>query len=391
MADLSDAQLDAGAPAGGPHHYDVEPGGVLTRRRVLGAGAASLAGVAALGGPLAGAATAAVQPTTGERSPVGFVLAHEQFPGPRLVDWAPEIERNGFGYAWTSDHIQPWQDNQGHATHPWLTQALIGERTSRITFGTGVTCPTYRHHPSEVAQAFATLGVFNPGRVFLGVGTGEALNEQAATGQFGKYPERAARLTEAVQLIRELWTGRAVSFAGQFYTTVDMRIWDLPARPVPIYIAASGPKSAYLAGRHGDGWICSAKDIATPALRDAFGQGATDAGKDPATMPKLVEQFVVVDSRYAKLTADLWRFTVDAWTSLVYDPNPVSIRKRAVKHFSRTQLLSTLPVGTDPGPHIAALQKVLDLGGTPFVHSAEPDQRAVMRFYSRNVLPNVSR
>ena len=375
-------------------HYDMT-GGALSRRSLLGAGAvgaaAGLVGAAGLAGPAGAAVRTAVEPDSTEASPVGYVLAHEQFPGPRLVDWSTEVERAGFDEVWTSDHIQPWQDNEGHATHPWLTQALIGERTKRITFGTGVTCPTYRHHPSEVAQAFATLGVFNPGRVFLGVGAGEALNEQASTGQFGKYPERAARLSEAVQLIRELWTGKRTSWDGDYYKTVDMRIWDLPPLPVPIYIAASGPKSAYLAGRYGDGWICGAKDIATPSLRAAFAQGATDAGKDPAKMPKLVEQFVVVDPRYAKYTADLWRFTVDAWTSLVYDPNPVSIRKRAVLHFSREKLLSALPVGTDPKPHITALQKILDLGGTPFVHSAEPDQRAVMRFYQQHVLGKVSR
>lgn len=355
----------------------------LGRRSVLTGG---LAGLASLAAPTA--ASAATRPPAG--APVGFVLSHEQFPGPQLVDWSDDIEKAGFGYAWTSDHLQPWQDNQGHSTHPWLTQALIGERTQQLVYGTGVTCPTYRHHPSEVAQAFASLGVFYPGRIFLGLGTGEALNEDAGTGVFGDYAERAARFLEAVQLIRALWTGERTSFDGEFYKTVDLKLYDLPPTPVPIYLAASGPKSAYNAGRYGDGWVCGAKDIQKPELRAAFAEGARAAGKDPDSMPKLVEQFVVTNQRYAKLTAELWRFTVDPWSELVYDPNPVSIQRRAEATWSDEQVLAGLPVGGDPGPHIEALQKILDLGGTPFVHSAEPDQRRVMRFYGRKVLPQLA-
>jgi TAT-translocated FGD2 family F420-dependent dehydrogenase len=356
----------------------------VSRRTLLGAGAA----VAAYAST-SGVAQAATKPKL--RAPVGFVLSHEQFPGPKLVDWSAHVEASGFGYAWTSDHLQPWQDNQRHSTHPWLTQALIGERTSKLTFGTGVTCPTYRHHPSEVAQAWASLGVFNPGRVFLGVGIGEALNEQAGTGQFAPYAERAARLVEAVHLIRKLWTGEHVTFNGTYYKTVDLKIWDLPKHRVPIYMAASGPKSAYNAGRWGDGWICSAKDLAKAELRDAFARGAHDAGKDPAKMPKYVEQFVVVNSKYADYTANLWRFTVNPWQTLVYDPVPSSIRRRAAAMFSRSQVLKGLPIGKDPDKHIAALQSSLDLGGTPFVHSAEPDQRYVMDWYAAHVLPHVHR
>ena len=360
----------------------------VSRRAALAGG---LAGLATLASPaVASAATPPRAPGRRSLAPVGFVLSHEQFPGPQLVDWADDVEKSGFGYAWTSDHLQPWQDNQGHSTHPWLTQALIGERTDSLTFGTGVTCPTYRHHPSEVAQAWASLGVFYPGRVFLGVGTGEALNELAGTGEFGAYEERAARLIEAVQLIRTLWTGERVSWDGKYYKTVELKLYDLPDQPVPIYMAASGPKSAYNAGFYGDGWVCSAKDLQTPELRTAFASGARAAGKNPDTMPKLVEQFVVTDERYAALTADLWRFTVDPWSDLVYDPSPVSIQRKAEARWSDEKVLGQLPVGDDPGPHIEALQTVLDLGGTPFVHSAEPDQRRAMRFYERKVLPKLT-
>lgn len=362
----------------------------LSRRTAIAGGLAGLASVGAAATAPAATAAPRTQQGRGGLAPVGFVLSHEQFPGPQLVEWADHIERAGFGYAWTSDHLQPWQENQRHSTHPWITQTLLGAQTDQLTFGTGVTCPTYRYHPTEVAQAFASLGVFYPGRVFLGVGTGEALNEKAATGRFGSYAERAARLVEAVQLIRQLWTGEETTWTGEHFQTQNLRIWDLPEEPVPIYLAASGPKSAYNAGFHGDGWICSAKDIQTPELYAAFEQGARDAGKDPSTMPKLAEQFVVTDARYADLTADLWRFTVDPWDPrLLYDPDPSSIQAKAESWWSDRDVLGALPVGDDPGPHVEALQRVIDLGGTPFVHSAEPNQRRAMRFYERKVLPRL--
>jgi alkanesulfonate monooxygenase SsuD/methylene tetrahydromethanopterin reductase-like flavin-dependent oxidoreductase (luciferase family) len=162
-----------------------------TRRDVLRHGAV-VTGAAALAAAPA-TAYAAAKPAKQPAAKVGFVLSHEQFRTQSLVSWASQAEAVGFSHVWTSDHLQPWEDVQGHSMHPWITHGIISHTTSRISFGTGVTCPTYRHHPSEVAQAFASLGILAPGRVFLGVGTGEALNEQAGTGSFGPYAERAAR------------------------------------------------------------------------------------------------------------------------------------------------------------------------------------------------------
>src|SRR5687768_7663492 len=156
---------------------------------------------------------------------------------------------------WTSDHFHPWQDNQGHAGHAWILLAAIGQRTERIPFGTGVTCPTYRNNPAVVAQAFASLGILNPGRVFLGIGAGEALNEEASGGGWGEYEERAERMEEAVQIIKQLWAGDWMNFNGQHYQIPRARLFDVPQTPVPLYMAASGPNSVELAGQYGDGWI----------------------------------------------------------------------------------------------------------------------------------------
>ena len=357
-------------------------------RRGFVAGAAALAGAAAVGLP--GVAGAAPPTNCPHASGIGFVLAHEQFRTDQLVGFAEAAERAGFASVWASDHIQPWQRNQGHAMFPWSTLEAVGDHTSRLHFGTGVTCPTYRHHPTQVAQAFASLAIRSPGRVFLGVGAGEAVNELSSTGQFGRYPERAARLVEAVTLIRRLWTGQQTTFTGHYYRTRSLKLWDLPPHPVPIYIAASGPKSAYLAGRYGDGWITGSADFLKKSLRDAFARGAHDAGKNPATMPKLVETFVVVgNKRDAEQAAELWRFTVDPWGKLVYEPDPARIQQLAEQWWTLPQVYAHWPVSTDPAVHIKAVRTLLSMGATPYIHSGQPDQRRVIDFYGEHVLPHL--
>ncbi|EUA51637.1 luciferase-like monooxygenase family protein [Mycobacterium xenopi 3993] len=174
---------------------------------------------------------------------MGFVLSHEQFTTAQLLDQAEAAERGGFRYLWASDHIQPWQDNEGHAMFPWITLALVGQRTNHVPFGTGVTCPIFRYHPTTVAHAFASLAVLHPGRVFLGVGTGERLNEQAATTQFGSYRERHDRLVEAIQLIRRLWSGQRISFQGRYFQTNQLKIYDVPKSPPQIFVAAGGRRA----------------------------------------------------------------------------------------------------------------------------------------------------
>ncbi|MEV6866323.1 LLM class flavin-dependent oxidoreductase [Streptosporangium subroseum] len=265
----------------------------------------------------------------------------------------------------------------------------MGDHTSHVTYGTGVTCPLYRHHPSQVAQAFASLGILTPGRVFLGVGTGEALNEQASTGRYDRYPERRDRLVEAITLIRKLWTGERTTYEGEYYRTDQFKLYDVPDEPVPIYVAASGPKSAYLAGRYGDGWVAQTKDIADARLHSEF---ARAAGRNPDAMPKLVETWVVVGDRaQAEYAANQWRFTPGGFGDLLYQPNPVTIQQIAEKRWPLAEVYKSWPLGTDPEVHIKALQKIVDVGGIPMVHSGQKDQARVIDFYGREVLPHVHR
>ena len=174
---------------------------------------------------------------------LGYKASAEQF-GPReLVELGVLAEAHGMDSATVSDHFNPWRHNGGHSPFSLAWMTAVGERTERITLGTSVLTPTFRYNPAVIAQAFATMACLYPGRVFLGVGTGEALNEIATgfTGQWPEFKERFARLRESVRLMRELWGGERVDFDGEFYHLKGASIYDVPDGGVPVYIAAGGP------------------------------------------------------------------------------------------------------------------------------------------------------
>src|SRR5512143_854334 len=175
---------------------------------------------------------------------LGYKASAEQFPPRRLLDLAVAAERHGFDSVWTSDHFQPWRHTGGHAPNAlvWLGAAAVA--TTRVTLGTSVLTPSFRYNPAVVAQAFATLACLAPGRVVLGVGTGESMNEIPTGVEWPDQAGRFARLRESVQLIQRLWREDFVTFEGEHYRTHDATIYDRPDEPVPVYIAASGPAAA---------------------------------------------------------------------------------------------------------------------------------------------------
>jgi TAT-translocated FGD2 family F420-dependent dehydrogenase len=319
---------------------------------------------------------------------VGFALANEQFPPGALVEWAVAAEQAGFDLVWCADHFHPWMDNQGHACHAFVVMAALAQRTRRITFGTGVTCPSFRYRPAEVAQAFATLGALSPGRVFLGIGSGEALNEVPAGGGWGTYRERTDRMVEAVQLIQRLFSGEWVTFEGRYYQVRDAKLYDLPPQPVPIYLAASGPKSARVVGEHGDGWITFGDTPLQPPVRAAYEEGARAAGKDPGAMPIILEHYVVVGGRAeAEEAARYWRFMAVP-LDLLTIPDPREIQRKAEESVTLEQVYADWPVSEDPQVHLAALERYFAAGVTDIiVHSGQQDQERVIRFYGEQVLP----
>ena len=317
---------------------------------------------------------------------VGYMLAHEQFPVPELVGLGAAAAQAGFGLLATSDHFQPWQANEGHTGEAWVTLGAVGERARPAWIGTTVTCPTLRYNPAVVAETFASLSLLYPGRVFLGVGSGEALNEKAATGTWPAWPERWERLVEALAVIRALWSGQQVTHQGKYYT-VDGKLYDPPAQPIPLLTAANGRKSMRLAGQHGDGLVTD--PLTWKQFKSEWESGARDAGKDPAEMPVLIEQFVVVGGESeAQQAAELWRFIPRAFKKYYNTTDPAAIQQQAASDIPIDKILADWPIGTDPAIHIAAIEKLFDNGASIVnVHSGQPDQKKVIDFYGNSVLP----
>ncbi|HLI79665.1 MAG TPA: TIGR03557 family F420-dependent LLM class oxidoreductase [Candidatus Binataceae bacterium] len=328
--------------------------------------------------------------TSSIRQPmIGFMLAHEQFPVPELVNLGVMAEQAGFDLLANSDHLQPWQANEGHAGEAWVTMAALGQRTHKVWIGPTVTCPTFRYHPAVVAEAFASLSLLYPGRIFLGVGSGEALNEKAAVGSWPKWPERSERLVEATQIIREMWKGQQVDHRGKYYS-VNARLYDPPAQTIPLLMAANvGPKAMRRAGQYGDGLITDPDSW--KLHKSEFEAGAKAAGKDPREMPVLVEQFVVVgDQKEAEQAAELWRFLPKAFKSYFNIRDPQAIQDRADAEIQIPRMIEKWSVGTDPDVHATKIIELFESGATIVnVHSGQADQRRAIEFYGKNVLPKV--
>jgi G6PDH family F420-dependent oxidoreductase len=269
--------------------------------------------------------------------------------------------------------------------------AALTQRTSRIQMGTGVTCPAYRYNPAVVAQNWASLSLLAPGRVFLGVGLGENLNEGASGGGWGSYDERACRVTEAVRIICALWSGDYVQFKGRTWT-VDAQLYDPPASNIPLYIAATaGPRSAHLAGLFGDGLITSATVLkSNPAVKEEWEAAIRENTEDPETKAVLVEHWAMAGSEAeAREAAEKWRFITKAWTHGFYDNiHPGDIQGCAEKEISIVDVLEEWIVSTDPKVHLKAIEELADLGATHIViHSGATDQLKTIDFYGKQVLP----
>ncbi len=322
---------------------------------------------------------------------IGYKASAEQFDPTTLLEFAVEAERTGLEIVATSDHFQPWVHNGGHspAALPWLGAAAA--RTSTATLGTSVLTPTLRYHPSIVAQAFATLGCLAPARVFLGVGTGEAMNETPVTG--GEFPgrkERRHRLAEAIELIRLLWREERVDFEGRFYRTERATVYDRPDEPVPIYVAASGPLAAKLAGRAGDGFICtSGKD---PALYEELlgkvAEGAEAAGRDPAAVRRMIEIKVSYDR-----DRELAFANTHPWAALALTPeqkegieDPLEMER--VADANRDRAPSRFICSDDPEEVAEKIGAYVALGFEELVlHAPGPDQRSFLEQFRADVLP----
>ena len=326
---------------------------------------------------------------------IGYKASAEQF-GPReLLEFSVHAEKVGFDSIMVSDHFQPWRHTNGHAPYSLGWLGALGERPSRAIIGTSVLTPTFRYHPSIVAQAFATLGLLCPGRVILGIGTGESLNEVPATGMvWPGFKERFGRLRESIELMRQLWTEDRVTFEGDYFQPERATIYDRPDALIPIYIAAAGPTAARLSGRVAEGFICTsgkAPDLYRETLLPNVAQGLEKGGREASDIEYMIEMKVSFDTDRVRAMEDTRH-----WAALALSPeektggdDPAEMEKLA-DAVPAERAAKRWIVSTDPDEHVERLSEMIDLGFTHLVfHAPGPDQIRFLDLYSSEVLPRL--
>jgi coenzyme F420-dependent glucose-6-phosphate dehydrogenase len=328
---------------------------------------------------------------------LGYKASAEQFNPRQLLEFSVLAEETGFDSVWVSDHFQPWRHHGGHAPYSLAWLGALGERTSRVTMGTSVATPTFRYHPSVVAQAMATLAFLSPGRIVLGVGTGESLNEVPATGmEWPGFKERFGRLRESIELMKRLWTEERVTFEGEYYQTLNATIYDRPENPVPIFIAAAGPTASRFAGRVGDGFICTsgkATELYTETLLPNVAVGLERSGRSMDQVEKMIEMKVSFDTDRSRALEDTRH-----WAALALSPeekmgteDPIEM-ERLADALPVERAASRWIVSTDPEEHIERIAPYIELGFSHLVfHAPGTDQERFLRLYSKEVLPRLRR
>jgi coenzyme F420-dependent glucose-6-phosphate dehydrogenase len=324
---------------------------------------------------------------------LGYKASAEQFGPVELLDFSVHAEQVGFDSVVVSDHFQPWRHTGGHAPFSFAWLGALGARTERITLGTSVVTPTFRYHPSVVAQAMGTLGVLFPNRMALGIGTGESLNEVPPLGiEWPDFKERWARLREAVTLMRKLWSEERVTYAGTYYKTDKATVYDRPPGGIPLLIAAGGPQMAKYAGRVGDGFICTSgkgAELYRDQLLPSWEEGVRESGRDPAKLEKMIEVKVSFDTDRQRALEDTRLWGALALTSQektgVEDPLQM---ERLADALTTDRTASRWIVSTDPAEHVEQIRFYIDLGFNHLVfHAPGNDQRRFLDLYADKVLP----
>lgn len=328
---------------------------------------------------------------------VGYAAALEQFHPTEAVELAAHAEQHGFSGVMAADHFQPWVPAQGQSAFVWNVLTALGERTAG-DFGPGVTAPTFRFHPAVVAQAAATTAAMYPGRFWLGLGSGEALNEHIVGGYWPEAPERIARMFEAIEIIGKLFAassaGKDTKHAGQFYKLESTRLWTMPEVAPPIYVATAGPVTAKRAGKHADGLITVGATVdKISGLFQRFAEGAREAGKDPAAMPKLLQLHL----SWAETDEQAMANAMHEWPNGGMKFGKGDIRspfdfEAMAKMVRPEDFEGRMVVSADPDVHRAYIQQFVDLGfDRIYLHNVGRNQREWIEVFGRDVLPKLAR
>lgn len=318
---------------------------------------------------------------------LGYAMSSEEHAPLDLVRNARRAEEAGFTFALISDHFHPWIEQQGHSPFVWSVIGGIAQATERLELGTGVTAPIMRIHPAIIAQAAATSAAMMPGRFFLGVGTGENLNEHIFGDRWPPHDIRTEMLAEAVKVIRMLWSGETVSYWGDYYDVEDARIFTLPDTLPPIVVAASGPSAAELAGRIGDGLVSTSPkaDLVKAFQNEGNGKGADKRpryGKFTVCWARSEEE--------ARRTVAKWWPTSGLTGELTAELRTFVHFEQATRMLSEEQIAEPFVLGPDPEKHLRGIQEYLDAGfDHVYVHQIGPDQEGFFKFYEQEIMPQM--
>ena len=324
---------------------------------------------------------------------LGWKAGPEQYQPDELLEYAVVADQSGFESLDVSDHFHPWAES-GHACFSWTWLGAAAVKTKKIELGPGVTCPILRYHPSIIAQASATLDNFAPGRTYLAIGTGEALNEYSAVGAWPDYDVRQDMMRESIDLIRQLWTGDEITFNGMYYNTQKARLYTPPVSDIPLYVSSLVPESAGFAGIYGDGLITVGgnKPEHYEQMLENFEVGAREVGKDPSSMPRLIELNVAytedTDSAL-QIMHDYWAgaFVPALFNQNIHTPKMSEMNGTVV---GKDSLMERMCVSGDINDHINYAQQFIDMGFTHlYFHCAGPDQKEFLINYGRDVLPGI--
>ncbi|MCW3998685.1 MAG: TIGR03557 family F420-dependent LLM class oxidoreductase [Candidatus Bathyarchaeota archaeon] len=322
--------------------------------------------------------------TDKSRIEIGYSLMSEEHPPLALVKYAALAEQSGFSFATISDHYHPWISKQGQAPFVWSTLGAISQVTSTLKIGTAVTCPTIRMHPAIVAHAAATSASLMPNRFFLGVGTGENLNEHIVGEGWPSHAVRREMLKEAVEIIRELWTGEKTSYFGAFYTVENAKLYTLPPEPVPIIVSVVGKEIAKLASEIGDGMISTEPNR---EYIDIFLSNRTDA-----EAPLYCQATVC----YAPTEEQARDIVFKQWPNsglpgdLSWETYSTELIEAEVKLVTKQQASEHIACGPDPAKHLETIQKYIDAGFDKVsIHNVGPYQEEFFRFYKEHVIPKI--
>ena len=315
---------------------------------------------------------------------IGYALSSEEHSPRDLVQNARRAEEAGFTFALISDHYHPWIERHPHSPFVWGVLGAVAQATDRLVVGTGVTCPTMRIHPAIIAQAAATAADLMPGRFFLGVGTGENLNEHILGQAWPEWDVRAEMLEEAIEVIRALWSGEMVSRRGGYFRVQNAQLYSLPESIPPIRVAAAAPKMAKIAARISDGLISTAPD---PEVIEAF----RDAGGTGPIIGQMSVCWAKTGQEARKTALEWWPLAALHGEVSQELPNPSQFTDLA-KSVTEDQIAEAILCSPDADRHLERIQQYADAGyDHVYIHQVGPDQAGFIDFMARDVMPRVGK